>query len=278
MSSEIGVDPSPGYFTRLVLVVSTWATQLVRSPSQAHRAAGARRFSRNFLTTALLTAILVVALMIWVDAREIAWMPPRGTPGLWPFRVLTDFGKDTYVLSLMTVLLIAVALAAPAMHGPARRRLAAAGLRLQFTWLALAVPLLFGEIVKWIAGRGRPFVGGHANPFNFTPFAGTEAHASFPSAHSITAFALAFAIAALWPRMRGMMVAYALVIAFTRLVLLAHHPSDVVAGAAIGILGAMCVRYWFAARALGFAIGEAGIISSLPDGPLKRVAAEPSAS
>ena len=74
------------------------------------------------------------------------------------------------------------------------------------------------------------------------------------SAHSITAFALAFAVAAAWPRLRGVMIAYALVIAFTRLVLLAHHPSDVVAGAAIGIIGAMCVRYWFAVRGLGFAV------------------------
>ena len=278
MATDTGVDPSPGYFARLALVASTWAAQLVRSPSQAHYAEGARRFSRNLLTTALVAAVLVAALMIWVDAPEIALMPPRGTLGLWPFRVLTDFGKDSYVLSLTTLLLIAVALAAPAIHGSARRRLVVAALRLQFVWLALAVPLLFGELVKWIAGRGRPFVGGHANPFNFAPFAGTEAHASFPSAHSITAFALAFAVAALWPRMRGVMLAYALVIAFTRLVLLAHHPSDVVAGGAIGILGAMCVRYWFAARGLGFAIGEAGIISPLPDRPFKRVAAEPSAS
>ena len=277
MSSQTGVDPSPGYFTRLALIVSTWAEQLVRSPSQVHRAEGARRFSRNVLTTAVIAAILVVALMIWADAREIALMPPRGTPDLWPFRILTDFGKDTYVLLLITILLIVAALVAPALHGSARRRWLSVGLRLQFIWLALAVPLVFGELVKWTAGRGRPFVGGQANPFNFVPFAGTGAHASFPSAHAITAVALAFAIAAIWPRMRGVMAAYALIIVFTRLVLLAHHPSDVVAGAAIGMIGAMCVRYWFAARSLGFAIGEAGIISPLPERPLKRVAAKPSA-
>ncbi|WP_298253397.1 phosphatase PAP2 family protein [Bradyrhizobium sp.] len=278
MSSQTGVDASLGYFARLVLVVSIWAAQLVRPPSQAHRSEGARRLSRNVLTTAVIAAMLVVALMIWADAREIALMPPRGTPGLWPFRILTDFGKDTYVLLLVTFLLVAVALVAPATHGSTRRRLATAGLRLQFIWLALAGPLVFGELVKWIAGRGRPFVGGEVNPFNFVPFAGTAAHASFPSAHSITAFALAFAIAAIWPRMRGVMAAYALIIVFTRLVLLAHHPSDVVAGAAIGLIGAMCVRYWFAARALGFAISEAGIISPLPEGPVKKVAAKPSAS
>ena len=124
--------------------------------------------------------------------------------------------------------------------------------------LAVSVPLASGELLKWIAGRGRPFVGGAANAFNFAPFAGTEAHASFPSAHSITAFALAFAVAAVWPRLRGLMIAYALMIAFTRLVLLAHHPSDVMAGATVGIIGAMYVRYWFAVRGLGFSIGRAG--------------------
>jgi undecaprenyl-diphosphatase len=50
------------------------------------------------------------------------------------------------------------------------------------------------------------------------------------------------------------------VIAASRLVLLAHHPSDVVAGALIGVIGAMLVRYWFAARGLLFTIGDHGKI------------------
>jgi undecaprenyl-diphosphatase len=278
MPIQSGVDPSQGYPARLAMVVSSWAVQLVRSPSQPNRTEAARRLARNVVITAVTATMVIVALMFWVDAREIALMPPRGTPALWPFRILTDFGKDTYALLLIAVLLLAAALAAPALHGSARRWLLAAGLRLQFIWLAVAVPLALGEPVKWIAGRGRPFVGGQANALNFVPFAGTEAHASLPSAHAITAFALAFAIGAIWPRMRGVMAAYALLIAFTRLVLLAHHPSDVVAGAAIGIIGAMCVRYWFAARGLGFAIGEAGVISPVAEGPLKRVAAGPPAS
>jgi membrane-associated phospholipid phosphatase len=277
MSIQSEAEHPAGYFVRLGMIVSAWTTQLVRAPSQPHHAEATRRLTHNLLGIAVVAVILIVALMIWADAREIAMMPPRGTAGLWPFRILTDFGKDTNVLLLIVVVLLAVTLLAPARHGSARRRLLAIGLRLQFVFLAIAVPLAFGEIVKWIAGRGRPFVGGSANAFNFTPFAGTEAHASFPSAHSITAFALAFAIAAIWPRARGLMAAYALVILFTRLVLLAHHPSDVVAGATIGIVGAMCVRYWFAARGLGFVIGEAGTISPSADGPLKRVAAGPSA-
>jgi membrane-associated phospholipid phosphatase len=278
MSIQPGADESTGYLPRLGMVVSAWATQLARPPSQAHRAEAARRLTRNILIIAVTAALLIGTLMIWFDAREIALMPPRNTAGLWPLRILTDFGKDTNVLSLTAVLLLGVGLAAPAMHGPARRVLLATGLRLQFVLLAVSVPLVVGELLKWIVGRGRPFVGGSPNPVNFVPFAGTESYFSFPSAHSITAFALAFAVAAIRPRLRGLMIAYALMIVFTRLVLLAHHPSDVVAGATIGIIGVLCVRYWFAARGLGFAIGSGGVISPVAGGPLKGVAAGPSAS
>ncbi len=50
------------------------------------------------------------------------------------------------------------------------------------------------------------------------------------------------------------MAVYALLILLSRLVLLAHHPSDLVAGGLVGVIGAMFVRQWFAARRLGFAI------------------------
>lgn len=277
MPIQSGADKSTGYVSRLFTVVSTWATQLVRLPSQTHRAEATQRLARTTLIIAVIAALLIVTLMVWFDAWEIALMPPRGTASLWPLRILTGFGKDSCVLLLVAALLLAVGLVAPAMHEPARRRLLAIGLRLQFVFFAVSVPLVAGELLKWVAGRGRPFVGGAANAFNFVPFAGTEAHASFPSAHSITAFALAFAVAAAWPRLRGLMVAYALMIAFTRLMLLAHHPSDVVAGATIGVIGAMCVRYWFAVRGLGFSIGSGGVILPVAGGALKGVAAEPPA-
>ena len=273
MSIQSGTEGSTGYLSRLFTIVSTSVTQLISAPSQPHRAEARRKLARHAVLTFTVAAVLIAVLMIRFDAQEIALMPPRGAVSLWPFRILTDFGKDNYVLLVLFAFLLAVALAAPAMSGPAERRLLAIGLRLRFLLLAVSVPLAVGELVKWTAGRGRPFVGGQANAFNFTPFAATEAHASFPSAHAITAFALALAIAAIWPRLRGLMTAYALLIAFTRLLLLAHHPSDVVAGATIGIIGVMGVRYWFAARGLGFAIGDGGVISPVTEGTLKGVAA-----
>ena len=134
----------------------------------------------------------------------------------------------------------------------------------------MLVPVLAGELIKWIVGRGRPFVGGEANAFNFAHFAGGEAYASFPSGHAVTSFALAFAVTAIWPQARIVMAVYAVLIALSRLVLLAHHPSDVAAGALIGVIGAMAVRYWFAARRLGFAIGRDGAILPLTGPALGR--------
>jgi undecaprenyl-diphosphatase len=76
----------------------------------------------------------------------------------------------------------------------------------------------------------------------------------------VASVALAFAVAAVWPRTRLLMAVYAIVIILSRLVLLAHHPSDVLAGAFVGLSGAMVVRYWFAARRLGLAVDANGQI------------------
>jgi undecaprenyl-diphosphatase len=265
----------PGYPGQLLALSGRALAQLARTPSHSRRAEAARRLARHSLWLTAAGAAVIMVLMFVLDAREIEMMPPRGTPGLWPVRILTEFGKDEYVLSILAGALLVVALVAAGLRGTSRALLLGFGTRLQFLLFAVLFPVLLGELIKWTAGRGRPFVGGKANPFNFVPFEGTVAHASFPSGHAITAFALAFAVGALWPRLRVFMFTYAIVIALTRLVLLAHHPSDVVAGALVGIVGAMAVRYWFAARRLGFAIRGDGTIVPLPGpvfGRLKRVA------
>ncbi len=183
-------------------------------------------------------------------------MPPRGTPSLWPVRILTDFGKDAYVLWTLGGRSAGdCARGAAVAGGRATAAAAALGSTFSICSLAVSVPAtLPRRSSNGAVGRGRPFVGGQANAFNFAPFNGTEAYFSLPSAHAVTAFALAFGVAAIWPRARVIMAVYAVLIAMTRLVLLAHHPSDVVAGAVLGVLGALVARYWFAVRRLGFAI------------------------
>jgi undecaprenyl-diphosphatase len=280
MSARAGFGGSSNYFSGLFAVVLTSLAQLVRPPSHSRRAEAARRSARHALLLTATLGAVIIALMYALDAREIGLMPPRGTASLWPVRILTDFGKSAYVLGLLAALLFAVAIITARLRGTSRSLLLGLGTRLQFVFFSVLVPVLAGEVIKWVVGRGRPFVGGEANAFNFSHFAGTEAYASFPSGHAIASFALAFAVSAVWPRARSAMIVYAVLIAISRLVLLAHHPSDVVAGALIGVIGAMFVRYWFAARRLGFAIRHDGVILPLAGpslGHLKRVARKASA-
>jgi membrane-associated phospholipid phosphatase len=276
-SADSGEDTN--YLARIFAIIGRSAAQLVHPPSHSRRAEAARRLARHSLLITAILGVLIIVLMYVLDAREIRLMPPRQSPGLWPVRILTDFGKDTYVLAALAGLLTVISVVSPLLRGGLRLQWLSFGMRVQFLFFAVLTPVLAGAVVKWIVGRGRPFVGGEANPFNFQPFAGTAAYASFPSSHAITAFALALAVTAVWPRARPAMIAYALVIAGSRLVLLAHHPSDVVAGALIGVLGAMSVRYWFAARRLGFAIQRDGRMVPLRGvlGGRKRVARRPAA-
>jgi membrane-associated phospholipid phosphatase len=274
--SQVGVPQT--YLSRLFATLGASLTQLVRAPSHSRRAEAARRSARHVLWLSAGIGALTIALMYGLDVIEIRLMPPRGTASLWAVRILTDFGKSAYVLWALAALLFAVLIVSAGVRATVRSLLLGLGTRLQFLFFAVLAPVLAGEVIKWMVGRGRPFVGGEANAFNFSHFAGSEAYASFPSGHAVTAFALAFAVSALWPRARVAMLLYAIVIAATRLVLLAHHPSDVVAGALVGVIGAMFVRYWFAARRLGFAISRDGTIVPLP-GPsferFKRVAHSP---
>ncbi|PIT02307.1 phosphoesterase [Bradyrhizobium nitroreducens] len=275
MSALSRPAPRPGYPTQLLAVSRRALAQLVRTPSHSRRAEAARKLARHSLWLSAAGAALVIVLMVAFDQTEIQLMPARGTPSLWPIRILTDFGKDEYLLIALGAALVVLALVAAGLHGTRRALLLGLGTRLQFVFLSIAVSAFVAEILKYVIGRGRPFVGGKPNPFNFVPFEGSGAYASLPSGHAVAAFALAFAVSALWPRLRMFMFTYAIVILLTRLVLVAHHPSDVVAGALVGMVGAMAVRYWFAARRLGFAIRADGTIVPLPgavSGRLKRVA------
>jgi membrane-associated phospholipid phosphatase len=275
MAASPSVAESKNYLSRFAALAWLSLAQLVRSPSQSRRAEAARRAARHVLWLSAGLGAAIIVLMYAIDAWEIAQMPKRGTPSLWWLRILTDFGKDEYVLAVLAVLLIAVAVVSPALRSIQRSLLLGLGTRLQFIFCAVAFSNLITEVLKYCIGRGRPFVGGEANVFHFSHFAGNPAYYSFPSGHATTAFALALAVSAVWPQARIAMAVYALIIAASRLVLLAHHPSDVVAGAMVGIVGAMFVRYWFAARRLGFAIQRDGSIASLvgpSSGRLKKVA------
>jgi undecaprenyl-diphosphatase len=275
---QAGIQGRERYLPQIAATVWQSLLRLVHTPDHSRRQDARRAMARRWLWLAALAAIAIVASMLAFDVSAIKSMPTRGSGNLWPVRIFTDFAKSSYVLWAFAVVLVAVIAMLPRVSGASRLALAAFGIRIQYVFFAVLVSVLISETLKWLVGRGRPFVGGDANAFNFSPFARTEAFASFPSGHAVTAFALAFAVSSVWPRLNVTMWVFAVLICLSRVVLLAHHPSDVVAGALVGIVGAMFVRYWFAARRLGFKIMNDGTIAPLQGASgngLKRVAREP---
>ncbi len=233
---------------RIAINLLRWSRVLARAP----RAKPPRPRASAIAAIALTLAASIAAMFI-VDARAGEWarhLPPWFTEA---FEQITDFGLSGWFLyPLGFILLSLAAIASTALPRMTQGVLALLAARFGFLFVAIAAPGLFATIVKRLIGRARPFVGGHDDPFVYMPFIWRPAYASMPSGHATTAVAAAIAIGAIWPRARVVMWLYALLIMFSRVVILAHHPSDVIAGAFVGAVGALMVRRWFAARRLVF--------------------------
>jgi membrane-associated phospholipid phosphatase len=193
------------------------------------------------------------AAMFLLDAAAVDWarIEPHWFRGA--FERITDLGLSGWFLfPCGFILLFLAAVTSPKLTALARGMLAALAARFGFVFLAVALPGLFVSIAKHLIGRARPYVGGHEDPFAYMPFIWRPAFASMPSGHATTAVAAAIAIGAIWPRTRTVMWFYAAAIIVSRVAVLAHHPSDVIAGALIALVGTHILRRWFATRGLVF--------------------------
>ena len=186
------------------------------------------------------------------------------------FDQITDFGKSGWFLWPLGILFLGIA-ALPSLPRVPQRVLAAIMVRVGFLFVAVGVPGLFVNVVKHIFGRARPLVGGSLDPYLFSPFSWSAAYAGLPSGHAATAFSVLVAFGTLWPRGRTLLWIYALLIAASRVAVTAHYPSDVLAGALVGVAGALLVRRWFALRGLGFSIAADGILRQKPGPSLRRI-------
>ncbi len=248
----------------------------IAAPLRAPRGAWTSRLVpawRRFAPLAPLVAAAIAAAMLWLDAPVIRAVTRLPQDVIEIMNEITDFGRGAWPLTPLAILLLATpALGLPRLGPMARGVLAAAAVRLGYMFAAVALTGLADSIIKRLIGRVRPSALG---PFAFEPLSWRSEYASLPSGHATNVFATLVAVGLIFPRARPLLWAYALVIAASRVIVSAHFPSDVLAGAAFGAFGAILVRDWFAARRLAFFVGSDGRVHAMPGpsfGRLKKVA------
>jgi undecaprenyl-diphosphatase len=243
-----------------------WICVLGRAPR-----ASVPPLSAGAIAAIIVMLIATIAAMFLIDTAASAWA--RSLPQWFEdiFERITDLGLGGWFLfPFGFILLCLAAVSSPLLTPLTQGVLAMLAVRFGFLFLAIGVPGLFVTIVKRLIGRARPYVGNSDDPFIYRLFVWAPEYASMPSGHATTAASAAIAIGALWPSSRAVMWFYALVIMVSRVVVLAHHPSDVIAGALVGAVGALWVRRAFAARGLLFSAID---LKAFPGPSLQRVKA-----
>jgi hypothetical protein len=231
--------------------------------------AGAPLLSAARLAVGLLAAAALIGFaMLVLDGFALAQQKRMPIWVIDLFNEITDYGRSGWFLWPSGIVIIALAGLAATTQRIARLTIISLIVRLEFIFLAIALPGLVVTVVKRLIGRVRPSVVG---PFAYVPFSWRPDYASMPSGHATTAFAVAVAFGALWPRARPLLWLYALIIALSRVIIAAHYPSDVIAGACVGGFGALIIRNHFAARRLGFAAAPDGTVHALPGPSLRRL-------
>ena len=248
LRSPAGLAVLPALVLHIPVNLARWIAVLVRSP----RARLPRIGPGAFGVFAVVLAVIIASMFLFdTKAIELARREP-----LWLHDFadeITNYGRSSTFLYPFGMVLLALAAAlSPWLTKMSQGVLAALAVRFGFLFVAIGLPSLFATVIKRLIGRARPYVGGHDDPFSYVPFIWKPEYASMPSGHATTAAAAAVAIGAVWPRVRAVMWICALVIMASRILIFVHHPSDVLGGAVVGVIGALIVRRWFAARRLGF--------------------------
>lgn len=115
-----------------------------------------------------------------------------------------------------------------------------------FTGVALAG--IITNIIKRLVGRSRPKLLDQQDIYAAQPFYFHSDWNAWPSGHATNMFAVAIAFGILFPRWRIPLLAFAALIAVSRVIVNAHFLSDIVAGAVVAALTIMMVTRFYQQR------------------------------
>jgi len=197
--------------------------------------------------------VLILALILLADPVSQRVLPEWPRSAVRVASILTNLGDSGYYLipiGILLILLAAVDFELPPRLDTATRQL---WLQLAFAFTAIAGTGLVVNVGKRMIGRVRPL---HVDPgsyLHFEPFSWRASNASFPSGHATTAWTVAAVLVlCCGPRLRPYAFALGTIVCISRVVIGAHYPADVVAGALFGWFATLWFAQFLARRGLVF--------------------------
>ena len=215
---------------------------------------------------------LVIAAFVGADAALSRHVVSFTLDNRQLFDEITRWGESDWILIPSLALFVVTGLAGLIL----RKRLQklalfqAAGI-LAFIFIGVGLPGLISNLFKRTIGRARPVLIDSSGPFDFQHFSNNWQFESFPSGHTTTGFAFACVIGFLAPRLFPYALIGAFAIAFSRIAVGMHYPTDVLGGVVFGIIGAYGVRYFFASRRWVFEHNPNGMITRRQPVALQRL-------
>ncbi|AIT09294.1 phosphatase [Candidatus Francisella endociliophora] len=195
--------------------------------------------------------LIIVFLYFNIDAYVEKYVQNGFFSGYWYYLdKITHFGLALYLLiPLGLFAIVRLFIDTDSLLESTRDRINALTAATLFLIATVAISGIIGQILKFMIGRARPkfFLEYGSQYFEHFHKPGYD-FASMPSGHSITVAAFYVGLIYLLPRFRVLWVFLALLIAFSRVALGSHYPSDVIFGLAVGAYTTIFIYYWMRNR------------------------------
>tara|TARA_Y100000996_G_scaffold225635_1_gene177489 strand:+ start:1841 stop:3298 length:1458 start_codon:yes stop_codon:yes gene_type:complete len=114
-----------------------------------------------------------------------------------------------------------------------------------FIFLTILLSGVIAQFFKHIIGRPRPVLFNNFEKTSLDLFSFDSQWHSFPSGHTTTIFAFIFCLIFLFPKIKNFLIALAIIIASTRVIIGAHFISDIFGGVLVAYLSCIFVRNKF---------------------------------
>ena len=203
--------------------------------------------SWRIFVSGILSLGVCLLLFLYID-RPAALAMHALDPAITGFFIhVTRLGKSTAYLVTFGVLFLLLYPASKIKRWQEyHRRLRKYALCFLFLFISIAASGLLTDFLKVIFARYRPVMLYEAGKYGFTFFKFSPASMlSFPSGHANTIFAFMTALYLIVPRYRFVYFTIAVLVAASRVIIGAHFPSDVIAGAYLGVVTTLYLKGLF---------------------------------